>query len=168
MHQTSNMNDGYLGSGRRLTASVKKHGRNNHIRTILHTLNSRDEMIAKEIEIVTENLLKDPLCFNMKVGGYGGSDSCSEETKNKIKASRAIWLENNEQHKHTEEHKEAVRQRNLARGGHSEETKKRISEARKGKPSHAKGRKVIIKDGKRKYLYAYEELPQGWEYLAKK
>ena len=72
MHETSNIEDGYLGSGRRLKASVKKHGKKNHVRTILHTLNSRDDMIAKEIEIVTENLLKDPLCFNMKVGGHGG------------------------------------------------------------------------------------------------
>jgi hypothetical protein len=33
---------------------------------------TRKTLKNKEIEIVNENLLKDPMCMNLKPGGYGG------------------------------------------------------------------------------------------------
>lgn len=99
MHQTENEDDGYLGSGVRLINSVKKHGRENHIRTILHKLKSREDMIAKEIEIVDEKLLKDPLCMNIKLGGRGGTSKgfkFSSEMKSKL---REAWTKKRRQEK---------------------------------------------------------------------
>lgn len=44
MHSTNNLDDGYLGSGRRLRYSLNKYGNENHTREILEFKNSRDEL----------------------------------------------------------------------------------------------------------------------------
>jgi len=71
-HETVNMDDGYLGSGRRLKAEIRKYGRENFKRVVLEVLSSRNDMLRREAEIVTEELRKDPLCLNLKNGGEGG------------------------------------------------------------------------------------------------
>ncbi|MFA9263238.1 MAG: hypothetical protein ACEQSB_08035, partial [Undibacterium sp.] len=43
MHSTDNLEDGYLGSGKILGYSRKKHGDENHVREILEYLPSRVE-----------------------------------------------------------------------------------------------------------------------------
>jgi len=72
MHSTDNMNDGYFGSGTKLSYSKRKHGLDNHTKEILEFLNDRESLKAREIEIITEDFIKDPLCMNLKPGGYGG------------------------------------------------------------------------------------------------
>ena len=74
MHSTSDENDGYMGSGKRLKYSIKKYGKDAHIKTILEYCENREKLIEKEIEIVNTELLKDTLCMNLKEGGNGGSD----------------------------------------------------------------------------------------------
>ena len=73
MHSTSNLDDGYFGSGRRLKASVNYHGKHNHSKEILHYCSSREELIQLEQNIVTVEMLNDPLCLNLGVGGQGGN-----------------------------------------------------------------------------------------------
>ena len=60
MHSTPNLEDGYMGSGVNLKASIEKHGCENHRREIVLYCLSREIMIAKEEEIVNQDLLKDP------------------------------------------------------------------------------------------------------------
>lgn len=72
MHSTTNLEDGYLGSGKRLGYSIAKHGKENHIKEILEFLNSREEMMIREKEIVNEELLKEERCMNLMKGGLGG------------------------------------------------------------------------------------------------
>ena len=72
MHSTSNIKDGYLGSGKRLKRSLKKYGENNFKFEILEFLPTRESLINREIELVNGNLLKDALCINLKLGGSGG------------------------------------------------------------------------------------------------
>lgn len=73
MHATANLDDGYLGSGRRIKAEIKKYGRDNFVREILRECSSKAEMAEIEASIVTEQLRADPLCLNLKNGGEGGS-----------------------------------------------------------------------------------------------
>lgn len=73
MHFTSNLKDGYLGSGIFLRNSIRKHGKENHLREILEFLPSKELLKIKEREIVNEKLLLDPLCMNLKIGGMGGA-----------------------------------------------------------------------------------------------
>lgn len=70
--KTDNLDDGYLGSGLILKYSVKKYGRASHSRSILHFCDTYESMGALERIIVNEDLLKDPLCMNLKIGGDGG------------------------------------------------------------------------------------------------
>ena len=74
MHSTDNLEDGYVGSGKRLRYSINKHGLKNHKFEILEFLPSREELKKREAEVVNEELLNDPLCMNLKFGGEGGWD----------------------------------------------------------------------------------------------
>ena len=74
MHSTDNLDDGYFGSGSLLSRSIKKHGRENHIKEILEYLPSREALKLREKEFVSEEILGDKLCMNLKLGGDGGFD----------------------------------------------------------------------------------------------
>lgn len=72
MHSTSNLEDGYLGSGLRLTRSIRKYGKENHKREILDFFNSREELIEAEKKTITEADLCNENCMNLMSGGTGG------------------------------------------------------------------------------------------------
>jgi hypothetical protein len=72
MHSTDDLNDGYLGSGTLLRRSINKHGKENHSIEILEYLNSREELAAREREIVSLQEIAKKECMNLKVGGDGG------------------------------------------------------------------------------------------------
>ena len=78
MHSTDDLDDGYFGSGMLLWKSIKKHGKDKHLKEILELLSSRAELKAREKQLVNEEILDDPLCMNLQLGGEGGF---SEETR---------------------------------------------------------------------------------------
>jgi group I intron endonuclease len=86
MH-TGYPDDGYLGSGKRIKAEIKKYGKENFKREILETLPTRNALELREEEIVDDMLLQDLLCLNLKNGGEGGGKFWSEE--HQLKASSA-------------------------------------------------------------------------------
>ena len=53
-HQTKNLDDDYMGSGRRIKASIKKHGLENFKKEILFIFDDEETMNAKEAELVSE------------------------------------------------------------------------------------------------------------------
>lgn len=77
MHSTENLDDGYLGSGKRLRNSINKYGKENHKVEILEFHNTREDLSKREAEIVNEDLLKDLKCMNLTVGGFGSFYSCN-------------------------------------------------------------------------------------------
>jgi len=83
IHSTNNLNDSYLGSGTALKDAIKKYGRENFDRLILSIFSSSEEMAKMESLFVTEDLIKDPMSYNMKLGGIYGCLH-SEETKKKL------------------------------------------------------------------------------------
>ena len=111
---TDNLNDGYLGSGRALSASIKKYGRDCFIRDVLFELPSEESMNLKEKELVTEELVNDPNCYNLAVGGEGGpmfkGKTHTEETRAKLREIRKLQTSP----KRTEEQKETERARRYA------------------------------------------------------
>jgi len=86
MHSTDNLEDEYIGSGRRLWLSINKHGRENHNREILEFLESRQALKNRETQLVNEDVLKDPMCMNLVYGGGGGfisKDGCKKGARNR-------------------------------------------------------------------------------------
>jgi glycyl-tRNA synthetase beta subunit len=70
MHSTDDLDDGYIGSGKALWISIKKHGRETHRLEILEYSKSREELARREEELIDEHILRDPLCMNLQRGGY--------------------------------------------------------------------------------------------------
>lgn len=64
----------YYGSGRQITAAVKKYGIENFKKEVLHYCSSLKEMSDKEAEVVTEDFVKRSDTYNMHKGGPGGWD----------------------------------------------------------------------------------------------
>lgn len=72
MHSTSNLEDGYIGSGKHLWNSIKKYGKENFNFEILEWYSDRKALKKREEELVNEELLQNPLCMNLAKGGEGG------------------------------------------------------------------------------------------------
>lgn len=71
-HQTKDLNDGYMGSGKLLRRAQEKYGIQNFTKDILYTFDSEGEMNAKEAELVTEEFCAREDTYNICVGGMGG------------------------------------------------------------------------------------------------
>lgn len=89
VHSTNDIEDGYLGSGTALKKSIQYHGRGVYKREILEFFESRENAFIREEEIVNEELLKDPKCMNLTMGGFGFKseyyNGLSEKTKKLMK-----------------------------------------------------------------------------------
>lgn len=66
--------NGYFGSGKQITAAIKKYSIDNFKKEVLHYCHDAHEMAVKESEIVTEDFVKRLDTYNMHKGGYGGWD----------------------------------------------------------------------------------------------
>lgn len=72
MHSTDDLEDGYFGSGKLITRSIKKHGIERHEKEILEFLESRELLKTREKELITDDIRSDLLCMNIAPGGGGG------------------------------------------------------------------------------------------------
>ena len=72
-HETYKLDDGYLGSGVVLTSAIQKYGTNNFSKEILYVFDNKDQMESKEKELITEEILSNPMCYNIALGGQGGN-----------------------------------------------------------------------------------------------
>lgn len=91
-HQTTDINDTYLGSGKYLKKAIAKYGKNNFTKEILFIFSSEEEMNKKEAELVTEEFISQDNNYNGGIGGEGGPHfkgrNHSEDTKQKISQKR--------------------------------------------------------------------------------
>jgi hypothetical protein len=82
-HQTKNLDDGYLGSGKILKRSIAKHGEQNFKKEILHVFDNEEEMNLKEKELVTEEFCSRHDTYNLCPGGHGGFGFINKNGLNK-------------------------------------------------------------------------------------
>lgn len=154
-HSTDRLDDGYMGSSRRVKLEYSAIGKENFEKTILAY--SDDEEELKELEkfyITTLNATDPDVGYNI-VCESGGFQTLSEEQKRKIsqslkgrplsehrkqKISAAMTGEKHPMYgkKHSEETKQKIRESMKGKQQclgkrHSEETKRKISQSLKGK-----------------------------------
>jgi hypothetical protein len=90
MHSTNDLNDGYMGSGDRITRSIRKYGKENFKFEILEYLETRELLKQREREIINEELLDDKLCMNLVYGGGGGYISPEGVKKGRKKSDQIL------------------------------------------------------------------------------
>ena len=77
-HQTKDLNDGYMGSGKHLKRAIEKYGIEYFEKEILFQFDNEVEMNAKESEIVNEEFVLREDTYNICVGGQGGFSYINE------------------------------------------------------------------------------------------
>ena len=93
-HQTSDINDDYMGSGKILLQAIKKYGLENFKKEILYIFSNELEMNQKERELVTEEFCKSTSTYNLNPGGKGGFGYLNSTGKNHKHKNRKGSLEN--------------------------------------------------------------------------
>jgi hypothetical protein len=187
MHSTCNMYDGYMGSGKRLRYSIRKHGKKNHVKEILEFFDNRELLIEAEIKAITADMINDNNCMNLKEGGSGGGRIWSESHKkvfteagiNNFNNTKEQRMLNIAKAKETPEYKDKMsksqkkyfetNEGNFKNKKHSEETKKLLKSVMKGKGSGENNSQFgtcwITKDGTNKKIKKEEidtYLNKGW------
>ena len=71
-HQTKNLDDGYMGSGRLIRQAIEKYEKEAFKKEILFIFKTEEEMNTKEAELVTKNFVKEDTNYNLCPGGQGG------------------------------------------------------------------------------------------------
>lgn len=61
--------DGYMGSGIELKKAQNEEGIENFKKTVVKTFSTRDEARLEEMMIVDEDIIEDPMCYNLALGG---------------------------------------------------------------------------------------------------
>ena len=146
VHSTPDLNDGYLGSGKHLKLAINKYGSDSFTREILHIFETPEEAYRKESEIVNESFVNRKDTYNLKPGGFGGSEkgrTVSDKTR-KLLSDAATGKKlppRSDDHRNKigdgnrgKTVSEAARKKiGAARKGrtHSEEAKRKMSEAAK-------------------------------------
>lgn len=90
-HETYLVDDGYVGSGKRLKYAINKHGLANFRRRILRRCASRAEMYAYEKKVIGKHLGR-KLCLNLAEGGIGGWSHVNKDVEKQRAHVRSIWL----------------------------------------------------------------------------
>ncbi len=71
-HKTSDLNDGYMGSGKLIRAAIRKHGVENFVKEVLHIFDNEADMNSKEAELVSDEFVLFESNYNLCPGGNGG------------------------------------------------------------------------------------------------
>lgn len=144
IHSTEYLEDGYMGSGKRLRASIRKYGKENHKKEILDFFENRNLLILAEIKAITEDMIIDNNCMNLMGGGSGGFVSDEHYINmGKLASMHQIekWKDPEYREKRIKESSERMTQHhkngkinyNTFEGRkHTDESKKKMSESSKG------------------------------------
>lgn len=185
MHSTSNLEDGYFGSGKVLKRSLNKYGKENHTFEILEYIKDRSSLKLREKELVNDSLLSDPMCMNLQIGGGGGFSGEEHKKKWILAGSVAgnakqseLWKDPTYSMLRSSKNKKTmsdpeIKTRALVgfskyRGTrHTEDTKKKIgssnSVSQKGSSNSQYGTCWITNEKENKKIHRGDLIPDGWK-----
>jgi GIY-YIG catalytic domain/NUMOD3 motif len=180
MHSTDNLEDGYIGSGKRLWYSIKKYGKENFKCDVIEMLPNRSSLKEKEKELVNEDLLKDSNCLNLMCGGEGGFISDEQQRWRSICAAKKslekLRTDNEWRIRHSKIASEnlikahrsgKIKYDTFTGKKHSEETKRKIGEINSIKQSGSSnsqfGSQWITNGEQNKKIKMMGIVPTGWK-----
>ncbi len=174
-HQTKDLNDGYMGSGKLLKSAIKKYGIKNFHREILRVCQSEKEMnILEKVLVVPDRELNYNLCDGGKGGfGYinknGIGDKVSAGKKSRKKTDLIL------EEKHGPNWRSVLASKPRKPGGgrpgfftgkkHSEEWKQNHSSIMRtftGEKSSQFGTMWITNGAENKKIKKVDNIPEGW------
>lgn len=133
-HVTSNLNDGYKGSGYKLHKYYNQHP-DDYTFTILEFYSNKTELSIAEQKLIGDLWKTDPYCLNCMSGGTGSWRHINETGRSSHKG------ENNPMY---------GKPGTMLGRHHSEESKQKMSESKKGKTLSDEHRRKISESGKGK------------------
>ena len=165
--KTGSFTPSYLGSGKIITKSLQKHGRENFKLEVLAFGSTREILDALEIKYIAEYraVFGSEFLYNISAGGVGVRMPCSDDKKEKLRRAtieqwkdpifkekwcfqnkeRCSHPENNAMFGKTHSIETIEKMRNIKLGKkHSPESCAKMSNSRKGKTSHRKGKTMTL------------------------
>ena len=77
-------NKGYFGGGTLIRKAVSKYGRENFTMTTIMEFDNADDAFEHESNVVTIDLVNDPMCYNVALGGSNGRFVRTEEFRRRM------------------------------------------------------------------------------------
>lgn len=180
MHSTSNLDDGYIGSGKRLRYSIRKYGEENHKKEILEFFDNRELLIEGEINFISNDMVNDPNCMNLRKGGTGGftveqqkENARKSNEKQKLLANDKEWVTKKRKNQ-SEGMKKAYDEGKKKRGvfydwtGKSQSMESNQLRSNKmknrfmGEENFHYGSRWITNGNNNKKIKKYDQIPDGW------
>lgn len=183
MHSTSNLKDGYIGSGTSLRHAVRKYGVNNFKLEIIEWCENREILIQREKEIITEDYINNINCYNMKPVGTGGFNNIEHQFKCSQSAGlkhKKRMIEDEEYRKKRQSQISIANYKRLERGDlipinkiyswngkkHKPETIEKMKNSKKGQGSGENnsqyGTRWITNGSENKKIKKDDNLPINW------
>jgi len=155
-HQTKNLNDGYMGSGKYLRRAIAKHGVENFEKEILEHFKNKKDMFKKESIIVNETFIGRKDTYNLCNGSKGGfndidqkkgavaarekrkkNDQLNDKISQALQSGRKKWWDSLTENERVNWCLSKITQMHNAGAfigkTHSEESKQKMSNSHKGK-----------------------------------
>ena len=176
VHQTDDINDGYMGSGTEIRKAIKKYGKDNFEKEILEYFDNEDDMYAREMEIVTEEFIARKDTYNVSLGGIGMTSEKARQLsrRNWNDPKYVQWYMNavvtedfREEHRKyaLERYSDPEFKERWLKTVQSEEYRKKISEITKEKLADPEIRKKLLGERRpQEYLnYLSDLLKEKWK-----
>lgn len=166
VHNTNNLDDGYMGSGKRLWVAYNKYGIENFNKEILKFFDTKEEAFEYESEIVNEELINNDDCYNLVKGGKGSFPSYLNENSC-FKNYAVVKYKNTEEYFliKCDEYDPKIHDTAWTGKHHTKETRNKVRNTMTPKNS-TNSRIWISKDGVTKYLrkeLLNEYINNGWQ-----
>lgn len=178
VHRTSTLDDGYVGSGKRLSNAIKKYGIENLTKTILEQFDDSISMYAREKEVVTDDFISREDTYNLRRGGFGGFDHIHKDPRNREWMQRGaakrlemypklVYQNILSEHSILSSRQTKITKYGSLNGFHigtkrPESTKKKMSESGSGEKNSQFGSMWITNETESKKIKKTDPIPEGW------